>query len=230
MRRMTGIVMKRLIENLAKEIPEMMIEEVSRKTIKIKLERDDEITGRAPDQEEDCLMLLGGLNLNKGKEEVASGAGQILTEMSKLNILEEKNYTAKVNDEGGVEEEWLDFSDPEDEKEALELLERAEKELMIEFKLSEQTEGQTSQAVELACQEKKILGEQTEKKDAKMSEQTDGQTSQPIELACQEIRILSEQTTIIEMDGPEKTKTRSLSSRPGRGSVSTGPPTLSGPT
>ena len=35
---------------------------------------------------------------------------------------------------------------------------------MTKFKLSEQTEGQTSQAVELAWQEKKILGEQTEKK------------------------------------------------------------------
>ena len=86
LRRMTGIVMKRLIENLAKEIPEMMIGEVSRKKIKIKLKSDDEITGRAPDQEEDCLMLLGELNLNKGKEEVASGAGQILPEMSKLTL------------------------------------------------------------------------------------------------------------------------------------------------
>ena len=82
----------------------MVIGEVTRKKKKIKMKSDKEITGRAPDQEEDCLMLLGGLNLNKGKEEVASGAGQILPEMSKLKILEEKNYTAKINDEG-VEEE-----------------------------------------------------------------------------------------------------------------------------
>ena len=69
LRRMTGIVMQRLIENLAKEIPEMMIREVTRKKKKIKMKSDNEITGRAPDQEEDCLMLLGGLTLNKGKEE-----------------------------------------------------------------------------------------------------------------------------------------------------------------
>ena len=114
-------------------------------------------------------MMLGGLTLCNKREEDIKRAGPILTEMSSLQIIEEKTVTtAKTNTgnehKGGMEGEWLHFSDPEDEQEALELLERAEKELMIEFKLSEQTEGQTSQAVELACQEKKILGEQTEKK------------------------------------------------------------------
>ena len=99
-----------------------------------------------------------------------------------------------------MEAEWLDFSDPEDERDALELLDKAEKEPMSEFKKTNpKTQKQTSSAIELTCEEKEVkMSEQTEgqtcqvieltgqEKGVQISKQTERQTSQAIELTCKE--------------------------------------------
>ena len=84
----------------------------------------------------------------------------IIKEMSSLQIMEEKIIAAVQTNtgngteyKGGMEDEWLDFSDPEDEQEALELLDKAENKLMREF---EKTERQTSPVIELTCQEREV--------------------------------------------------------------------------
>ena len=155
--------MKRLIENLARDIPEMMIGEVTKKKKRIENKRH-------PGSEEDCLMMLEGLTLCKRMENKNNErAVPIITKMGSMQIIEEKiiaavqtNTRNVTEHKGGMEDEWLDFSDPEDEQEALELVDKAENKLMREF---EKTERQTSPVIELTCQEREVqMSEQTGEK------------------------------------------------------------------
>ena len=130
------------IQILAREIPEMMMGEVTKKKKKrIEMSRENKKNKRDPGREEACLMMLEGLTLSKRMENQNNErAVPIIKEMSSLQIIEEKiiaavqTNTGNVTEhKGGMEDESLDFSDPDDEQEALELLEKAEKELMSEF-------------------------------------------------------------------------------------------------
>ena len=60
--------MKRLLENLAREISERMIGEVTKKKKIIKMSKENKKNKRDPGPEEDCLMMLEGLTLCKRME------------------------------------------------------------------------------------------------------------------------------------------------------------------
>ena len=143
-RTLTGKTLRRLIDRLRTEIPEVRIGEETRR--KQNLERKVMQKEKpSSSQEEDCLTLLSGMSLYQGGR--PGGESRVepetISKLSELRIME-NNLKSAMNKEkleepekpenarGMVEDQWQDFSDSEEEMEALELLTRAEEALMLE--------------------------------------------------------------------------------------------------
>jgi hypothetical protein len=89
-------------------------------------------TGLATGQEDQCLAMLEKMNIWKEakqrQEMVVEPIAENLKEMKILGGEEDNKKSTK-----GVEEHWEEFSDPEEEREALKLIAEAEVELLKEY-------------------------------------------------------------------------------------------------